>query len=102
MIGDVTLILTNGLTRYQVERLPRTPGDYRKGYRLTGPDGEPVLAHELPSGMQECSCVTWTQARSCEHTTLLTVAGLFDEPVDLYRNAFEDDLIDTDWESDAP
>ncbi len=59
------LTLTNALTgaRYQVERLPRKPGDYRKGFRLTGLDGAPVFAHELPCGLQECSCSAWIDGR---------------------------------------
>jgi hypothetical protein len=101
------LTLTNGLcgAEYRVERLPRKPGEYAKGFRLTGPDGQPVFAHELPSGLQECSCSAWAEGRECEHTQLLTAAGLFDEPIrpdDLYRDRFEDDLVEIDWESDAP
>ena len=101
------LTLTNGLTgaHYQVARLPRKPGDYRKGFRLTGLDGAPVFAHELPCGLHECSCPAWTAGRTCEHTAMLTTAGLFEEPVDprdLYRDALEDDLVEIDWESDAP
>ena len=107
----VKLTLTSGPAgaAYRAERLPRKPGDYRKGFRLTGPNGETVFAHELPCGLHECSCPRWVQAGglACEHTELLTAAGLFDDPVrrdELYRpDPFRpDELVDIDWESEAP
>ena len=107
----VKVTLTRGLTgaAYQAERLPRRPGDYRRGFRPTGPNGETVFAHELPCRLHECSCPGWVQAGglACEHTELLTAAGLFDEPVrreGLYApDPFApDELVDIDWESNAP
>ena len=105
------LTITNGRTgaAYQAERLPRKPGDYRRGFRLTGPNGETVFAHELPCGLHECSCPGWvhTGGLACEHTELLTAAGLFDERVrreGLYApDPFEpEELVDIDIDSDAP
>ncbi len=102
------LALTDGRTGacYRVEKLPRAAGDYRRGFRLTGPDGAPAFAHELPCGLRECSCPAWTVGRECEHTRLLVAAGLFDDPVDVREPGQpdypEDDLVDIDWESEAP
>jgi hypothetical protein len=104
------LTLTDGVTgtTYAVERLERRPGDYRKGFRLIASGDQPVFCHELPCGLQECSCPEWPQGRTCPHTELLTAAGLFDEPVrpdDLYAGGQcfpDDDLVDIDIDSDAP
>jgi hypothetical protein len=103
---QIVLISPTG-TQYQVERLEGRPGDYRRGYRLTetgGPDERPAFAHELPNGVQECSCTAWTQARECEHVALLVGAGLFDEPRRLgpADEFAEDELVDIDWEAGAP
>ncbi len=108
------LTLTNGLcgAAYRVERLPRKPGDYAKGFRLVHLHLDPVHpvyhAHQLPDGRHECSCTGWVHARACEHTQLLTAAGLFDEPVradDLYPPQEEepwdlDEIIAINWEND--
>jgi len=106
------LTLTNLLcgAEYQVERLPRRPGQYAKGFRLVHLHQEPFRptyhVHQLPDGRHECGCTGWTDGRECEHTRLLTAAGLFDEPVttaELYQGSYfqEDELLDLDWESDA-
>ena len=109
-VSDLTtsckLTLENGLTgtAYQVERLERRPGEFAKGFRLRGPAGELSFAHELPNGLHECSCRAWTRVnRACEHTQLLTAAGLFDAPVDPWAyDPSDDELVEIDWESDAP
>src|SRR5579883_1587404 len=110
------LTLTNGLggAEYRVEKLPRKPGAYAKGFRLVHLHTDPVHpvyhAHQLSDGRHECSCTGWVHARECEHTQLLTAAGLFDEPVrpdDLYppQDSDEepwdfDEIIAINWEHD--
>jgi len=91
------LTLTHPMTgaEYQVERLPREPGGYAKGFRLSlvgqWPLGYTCHTHQRSDGQQECDCGLWTKCRECEHTRLLTTAGLFDEPVDP-----DDDIWDPD------
>jgi hypothetical protein len=105
----IKLTLENGTgIVYRVERLERRPGDYRKGFRLNAAGVQPLFCHELPCGLQECSCPDWPLGRTCSHTELLTAAGLFDEPVcpdDLYAGGQcfpDDDLVDIDIDSDSP
>ncbi len=114
--GRCKLTLTDGRTGavYQVEPLPRQPGEYRRGFRLAVPGGpsaggDSCHAHQLPCGLTECSCPAWTESRTCAHTQLLTAAGLFDELVTPDEPSYggrwfpdDDELVDIDWESEAP
>jgi hypothetical protein len=108
----VILNMHTGVT-FEVERLPRQPDDYRKSFRLTqlytGAAVNPVChAHELPSGLQDCDCRDWIDRRTCPHVEMLRSVASFEEPV-LFApaesrpyNPFDDELVEIEWQSEAP
>jgi hypothetical protein len=81
------LTLTHPMTgaEYEIERLSREPGGYVKGFCLSllgqRSQGYTCNVYQRSDGRQECDCGLWTECRECEHTKLLTAAGLLDEPV---------------------
>ncbi len=103
------LTLTHPQTgqEYQLDRLPRCPGESVGGWRLTGATSHVCHVHQLPGGRVMCDCEGWTEGRACEHVKLLRADGLIDAPVggsdpyDPFGNGLVDiDIDGDDWDLD--
>ncbi len=99
----LTLVNPMSGVEYQLDRLPRCPGEPVGGWGLTRATGHTCHVHQLADGHVECDCESWSEARACDHVKLLAADGLIEGPapaVDAY-DPFGNGLVDIDINGDA-